>query len=73
MTYIIINPEQARVIAEANEDVQVRDESGNVLGYASSSGFTSEEIKQIKRDLASDQARYTTKEVLDHLRSLEQG
>ena len=73
MTYIIINPEQARVIAEANEDVQVRDESGNVLGYVSSSGFTSEEIKQIKRDLASDQARYTTKEVLDHLRSLEQG
>ena len=36
-----------------------------------SSDFTPEEIEEARQDLESDQPRYTTAEVLEHLRSLE--
>ena len=71
MVVIVLNEEQARVIAEARDGVELRDNSGRHLGFVSH-GVTQEEIDEAKRRAASDEPRYTTDEVLEHLRSLEQ-
>jgi hypothetical protein len=71
MTQIILNDEQARVFVTAGESVELRDESGRLLGLASR-GPTEEELAEARRRLASDGPWFTTQQVLDHLRSLEQ-
>jgi hypothetical protein len=71
MAHIILNDEQARVVASALHAVQVRDGKGNVLGYIPPI-WTEEDIAEAKRRLASEEPRYTTAQVLEHLRSLEQ-
>ena len=70
MPYIIIDDEQARILAESNGQVEVRDRAGQHLGYVSLD-FSAEEIAEAKRRLASDEPRYTTREVLEHLQNLE--
>jgi hypothetical protein len=72
MTQIILTREQARVVARAQAKVQVCDPDGNVLGYLEPVDFTPEEIAEAKRALASAERRYTTAQVLEYLRSLEQ-
>jgi len=72
MREIVLTQEQTEVVAQAQDAVQVRDPKGNVLGYIEPSDFTPEEIAEAKRALASNQPRYTTAQVLEHLRSLEQ-
>jgi hypothetical protein len=72
MIRIVVDDEQAKAITSANESVQVCDESGNVLGViARAASFTAEEIARAKRNLAEPGPRYTTEQVLGHLRSLE--
>ena len=44
---------------------------GQHLGYVAH-GFTDEDIAIAKQRRASDERRYTTQEVLQHLRTLEQ-
>jgi hypothetical protein len=70
MSFIVLNDEQAKVVAKALEPIQVRDGKGNVLGNISPI-WSEEDIKEAKRRLASSQPRYTTSQVLDHLKSLE--
>ncbi len=70
MSQIIVDDEQAKLIAQSKEPVQVRDRSGRVLGYVSH-GFTEEDIAEARRLAESSEPRYTTKEVLDYLRSLD--
>lgn len=70
MSQIIVDDEQARLIAQSKEPVQIRDRSGRVLGYVSH-GFTEEDIAIAKERAASDEPRYTTQEVLNYLRSLD--
>jgi hypothetical protein len=70
MTYIVVDDDAARAIAEAREGVEVRDRQGRCLGYLSC-GVSEEDIALAKQRLASDAPRYTTQEVLDRLRSLE--
>jgi len=70
VSFIVLNDEQAKVVAKALEPIEVRDGKGNVLGSISPV-WTEEDIKEAKRRLASDQPRYTTSQVLDHLKSLE--
>jgi len=70
MQHIIVDDQQARIISEATEDVEIRDPRRRHLGYVAH-GFTDEDIAIAKQRLASDGPRYTTQEVLDHLRSLE--
>jgi hypothetical protein len=70
MPQIMLTEEQAKQVAEAREPIQVCDARGNVLGYVSPL-WTEEEIADARRRLASDEPRYTTAQMLDHLRSLE--
>ncbi|HTU17228.1 MAG TPA: hypothetical protein VMG10_04140 [Gemmataceae bacterium] len=71
MQQIILTDEQMKVLAEAQRQVEVRDSDGRLVGYLQFVGFTQAEIEEAKRRLASDEPRYTTAQVLAHLRSLE--
>jgi hypothetical protein len=70
MSHIIVDDEQAKLISEATDRIEVYDAQGRCLGYVTH-GFTEEDVAVARARLASSQPRYTTQEVLDHLRSLE--
>src|SRR5262249_28235353 len=70
MDHIVLNDEQAQLVATALKPVQVRDVKGNVLGYIPPV-WTEEDIADAKRRLASEEPRYTTAQVLEYLRSLK--
>ncbi|MBI3467801.1 MAG: hypothetical protein HY000_32735 [Planctomycetes bacterium] len=70
MQQITLDKVQSEIIVHAQGKVQIRDHTGKVLGYLSRP-FTAEQIAEAKRRLASDQPRYTTEQVLAHLRSLD--
>lgn len=72
MTQIILNDDQAQAVQAARDAVEVRDRSGRLLGYVSPPPGDAE-IAQAKRRLQSQGPWYTTEEVLEHLRTLEQG
>ena len=70
MQHIVVNDQQAKLISGATESVEIRDARGGHLGYVAH-GFTDEDNAIAKQRLASDEPRYATREVLDHLRSLD--
>jgi hypothetical protein len=70
MHHIIVDDQQAKLISESTESVEIRDPRGRHLGYVAH-GFTDEDIAIAKDRLASAEPRYTTQEVLKHLQSLE--
>jgi hypothetical protein len=70
MPHIVVDEQQAKLISEATGNVEIRDPRGRHLGYVAH-GFTDEDIAIAKQRLESDHSRYTTREVFDHLRSLE--
>lgn len=70
MNHIVVDEQTARAISEAGETVEVRDSQGRHLGVLSR-GVSERDIALAQERLASDAPRYTTKEVLDRLRSLE--
>ena len=70
MAFITIDQRQARVLFETPDEIEVRDEQGNRLGYVAR-GFSAAEIAEARRILASNGPWYTTQQVLDHLRSLK--
>jgi hypothetical protein len=70
MPHIVIDEQQARLISEATGDVEIRDAEGRHLGYVAH-GFGDEDIAIARQRLGSEHSRYTTREVLDHVRSLE--
>ncbi len=79
MSDLIITHEQAKVLSEATVPVAIRDPEGKLLGYASPSehkpkshGFTREEIAETRRRADSDGPWYTTAQVLEHLRKLDE-
>jgi len=72
MTQIILSDDQTRTVQAATGAVEVRDARGNLLGYMSPPP-SDEEIAVAKRRLESEGPWYTTEQVLDHLKSLEQG
>jgi len=71
MQHIVVNDEQARIIGESSDQIEIRDGNGRLLGYVAH-GVTDEDIAIAKQRLDSDEPRYTTREVLEHLQSLEQ-
>jgi hypothetical protein len=83
MNYIIHDPQQAAFLAQATECVEIRAPDGTLLGsfYPHRRAeavappdlypFTEADIAEAKRRLASNSPRFTTQQVLDHLRSLE--
>ena len=70
MPHIIVDDEQAKIISESAENIELRDQSGKHLGYVAH-GFTDEDIAIANERMVSDEPRYTTQEVLDHIQSLE--
>ena len=64
MPQIIVNEEQAKIISESPECIETRDQSSKHLGYVTP-GFSEADIAIAKQRMASDQPRYTTREVLD--------
>lgn len=70
MPHIIVDDEQAKIICQSAESIEIRDATGKHLGYLAR-GFTHEDIAIARERMASDEPRYTTQEVLDHLQSLE--
>ena len=71
MAHIVLNDEQARIISESAESIEIRDRNGKHLGYVAHR-FTDEDIAIAKERMASDEPRYTTQEVVDHIQSLHQ-
>jgi hypothetical protein len=70
MPHIVVDDQQAKLISEATGDIEIRDPRGRHLGYVAH-GFSDEDIAIARQRLESDLPRYSTREVLDHLRSLE--
>ena len=74
MAYIVLSDEQVKVISESSGTVAVRDHKGKHIGYVTTGypdGITEEDVAIAKRRQASDQPRYTTQQVIEHLQSLE--
>lgn len=71
MSHIVLNDEQAKVVAAALQPLPVRDGNGNLLGFFSLIG-TQEDIAHAKQVLAAREPGHTTEQVLQRLRSLEQ-
>jgi hypothetical protein len=81
MTQILLTTEQAGILAAASEPVAICRPDGSVAGFISPKGrlitpdkcpFTPEEIAAAEKEAESPGPWYTTKEVLEHLRSLDQ-
>lgn len=80
MTQINLTAEQAKLLSEAEDRVAICRPDGIVIGWVSPQSqfvipaecpFTPEEIAAAESDAESGAQFYTTKEVLDHLRSLQ--
>jgi hypothetical protein len=70
MLHIVVDDKQAKLISEATESVEIHDPRGRRLGYVAH-GFTDDDLALAEQRRASNEPRYTSREVLDHLRSLE--
>jgi hypothetical protein len=70
MPHIVVDDQQVKLIEEANESVEIRDLRGRHIGYVAH-GFTAEDFGIAKQRSVSDEPRFTTKQVLEHLQSLE--
>jgi hypothetical protein len=69
MQRIVVDDEQAKLIAEATGRVEIRDRRGNHLGYVGR-GPSPEEIAAFRQRIEADGSRPTTAEVRERLRSL---
>jgi hypothetical protein len=71
MAQLILTEEQARVVAGAQEPVQLCDPQGNIVATLKPA-FTAEDIAEAKRRLAVNGPRYTSEQVQEHLRALQE-
>jgi hypothetical protein len=70
MPKILLTEEQAQVLRESLEPVEVVGPEGVVFGSLRPR-WSHADIVDAERRLASDEPRFTTAQVLEHLRSLE--
>ncbi len=68
MDHITLNDEQLDVVAQAHQPIAVHDEQGQLRGYITIV-VNQDELADAKRAPASNEARYTTDEVLAALRA----
>ena len=66
MAHIVVSDDQARIICHAKGRVEIRDGNGNCLGYVAH-GFDDKDVAIARDRLASDQPRYTTTQVIEHV------
>lgn len=79
MIDLVVNDEQARLIAEASAPIAVRDQRGRVLGRVvlemsedkKACAWSADQIAELEQRLDSDGPWYSTQKVLDHLSTLE--
>jgi len=69
MIYIVVDDQQAKLIAESSQSVEIRDNKGNHLGFVSH-GFSNEDLALAKQRLSSAQPRVSSEELIDHLRTM---
>lgn len=72
--HIVLTQEQAQAIRSVIGPVELRDAKGDCIGQAQRvlpDGWTEEDIRLAKQARDSGLPRYTTAQVLDHLRSLK--
>ncbi len=69
---IVLSDDRANAVQAATDVVEIRDRHGSLLGYVSPPPGEAE-IAEAKRRLESDGPWHTTEQVMDHLKSLEQG
>lgn len=72
MPHIVVDLDEAEMIARAGRSVQVRDPNGNLVGFITPAP-PADELAAARARLAEGPQgpTYTTQEVLAHLRSLE--
>lgn len=68
---IIVDDEQAKLIRQHSENIEIRDRSGKRLGFVAH-GFSEDDFAIALQRLNSDEPRYTTQQVLSHIESLAQ-
>jgi hypothetical protein len=79
MTQLVLTPEQANLVSRTQGKIPVFLPDGSVAGYLSKRSldapdravFTPEEIAAAQQAAESPGPWYTTQEVLDHLRTLD--
>ena len=71
MPHIVLNEEQARVVAGASEVIELRDEGGKVLARVEPP-VPEAEIAEAKRRLASGQRRWPSARVQELLATLNE-
>ncbi|HVA46817.1 MAG TPA: hypothetical protein VNH11_10670 [Pirellulales bacterium] len=70
-THSVVDDQEAALIKKAAKMVQVVDKEGNLVGYVTPAPID-EELEKWRQRLTVDEPTFTTEEVLNHLRSLEQ-
>ena len=68
---IVVDDEQAKVIAQSTDVVEIRNREGRILGYVTH-GFTADDVALAQQRLRSEEPRFTTQEVLGRLCTAEQ-
>jgi hypothetical protein len=72
MPHIVLSEEQVRVVAGAQEVVELHDPRGNVLARVVPPGMEAEFIAEVKRRLTSDQPRIPAGQVKATMLALEE-
>jgi hypothetical protein len=82
MTILTASEAVQAFLTPIKEATEIRDEAGNLLGYFTPAGCAEDrlyqhdiaqfDLEELKRRAASKERGYTTEEVLNHLRSMEQ-
>ena|SRR5712691_231389 len=73
MPYIVLTEEQARVMTESQQNVEVRDPQGRVLAFLAPLDPTlAETIRECQRRHATPGPRIPAEDVQAHLRRLEE-
>jgi hypothetical protein len=71
MPHIIVDDAQAELISKSGGTLEIRDRHGRHLGYVAH-GFSTEDVAIANQRLHSNEPRYTTSEVIEHLRALDE-
>ena len=71
MVQVIVTAAQAKLLAEAKECVEIVDASGKSLGTVVRPP-SDEDVQIAKQRIEQGGKRFTTEQVISHLRSLEQ-
>ncbi len=70
MVQIVVTPDQAKVLTESSDSVEIVDLQGNRLGYFSRC-FLEQDVAIARERADSNEPRRTTQQVMERLQSLD--